>query len=234
MIYAGTWNVSDSHGGEIWRSSTGDSGSWSRVVQNGFNDDTNNSGIQSAAVYNNYLYAGTGNHNTGGEVWRTSDGTSWIQVNTDGFGDQYNYRIVLKPFNEYLYAGTYNYWDSDNPGCELWRCQVCDGSDWSQVPIAKGFGDTENRWIQAMTVYENMLYAFTMNSSTGVEVWRSTYGVNWIQFNQDGFGDSSNVYVVDWGVTEFDETIYLGTSNWAHGGEIWMIPELIYLPLIVR
>jgi len=234
MLYAGTWSYTNSHGTEIWRSNTGNAGSWTRVVQNGFNMDTYNTGVQTFAVYDNYLYAGTGNFNTGGEVWRTSNGTSWNQVNTDGFGDQYNRRIVLEPFGIYLYAGTYNYSNSDNPGCELWRCQVCDGSDWSQVPIAKGFGDTENRWIQAMTVYENKLYAFTMNYTTGTEVWYSSDGLNWNQGNPDGFGDSSNAYVIDDGALVHNNKLYVGTRNFAHGGEIWMIPELIYLPLISR
>lgn len=41
------------------------------------------------------------------QVWRSSDGTSWIQVNIDGFGDYNVHRVSsLTVFGSYLYAGT--------------------------------------------------------------------------------------------------------------------------------
>ena len=85
-----------------------------------------------------------------------------------------------------------------------------------------------------MTVYKNKLYAFTMNISNGVEAWYSVDGLNWNQGNPDGFGDSSNAYVIDDGALVHNNKLYVGTRNSAHGGEIWMIPELVYLPLISR
>jgi len=54
QLYAGTWADSINHGGEIWRSSTGNSGSWARVVSNGFNGDKGNA-VNAFEVFNGSL-----------------------------------------------------------------------------------------------------------------------------------------------------------------------------------
>ena len=233
QLYAATWNPTD--GGELWRSSNGDNGTWAPVVTGGFGD-ADNKVFVSLAEFNSYLYAGTDNQ-SGAEVWRSSSGDSgsWTRVVAGGFGDSYNWSITLEPFNGYLYAGTYNYKDSDNPGHELWRCQQCDGTDWEQVPIAKGFGDTENRAIRSLIVFDNVLYALTYNRTTGMEVWRTTDGTNWEQVGPDGLGDSNN-YEVGWdsAVAVFNDSLYIGTKNWANGGEVWQLLHQVFLPLVLR
>jgi len=236
QIYASTWSYTSAHGTEIWRSSSGDSLSWGQVVSDGFNSDSDNIGVLSFEVHNGYLYAGTYNWITGAEVWRTNNGTTWSQVNTDGFGDQYNSTATLEEFSGYLYAGTYNYNNSDNPGSELWRCQTCDGTDWTEVTSAKGFGDTENRQISSLVVLNNTLYAFTDNHTTGIEVWRSNNGTDWEQVNIDGFGDSLN-YDPYWdnSTTVFNDALFVGTRNDGHGGEVWVyLDKRIFLPLTMR
>jgi len=237
-IYASTVSYTDTHGTEIWRSSSGDSGSWSRVVNDGFDGDSDNVIAMSLEVFNGYMYAGTYNWGTGTEIWRSSNGDSgsWGKVNTDGFGDQYNFYISLNTFNGYLYAGTYNYSDSDNPGAELWRCQTCAGADWTEVSISKGFGDTENRAIRSLVILNDALYAFTYNRTTGIEVWRSNNGIDWEQVNIDGFGDSLN-YAPYWdnSTTVFNNALYVGTWNNGHGGEVWeYLGKRIFLPLTMR
>ncbi|RLC66298.1 MAG: hypothetical protein DRI48_04975, partial [Chloroflexi bacterium] len=217
-LYAATWNAST--GGEIWRSSSGGSGTWARVVNGGF-DDAGNVTAVSLVVFDGHLYAGTYNPDTGTEVWRSDDGASWHQVNADGFGDADNRSVALEPFDGYLYAGTYNYY-GDNPGAELWRCQQCDGPDWEQVSVDKGFGDTENRGIHALATFADALYAFTDNRTAGVEVWRTTDGTTWEKVGADGLGDSNN-YSPYWdnSVAVFDDHLHVGTRNPAHGGEVW-------------
>lgn len=169
-------------------------------------------------------------------MWYTSDGTNWSQVNADGFGDPYNSSVTLERFEGYLYAGTYNYWKSDNPGCELWRCQLCQGSDWQQVPIQKGFGDTENRAIRSLVVFNNALYAATYNGTSGIEVWCSSDGMSWNQVNADGFGDSNNRFPYwDNSVTVSNNGLYIGTWNNTDGGEVWLYRRFsVYLPLVVK
>ena len=97
-IYIGTENSdgATSRGAQIWRSQDGLT--WERVLDFGGTDyggqnDTNNSRITSMATGGSYLYAGTRNTTTGGEVWRSPDGITWEQFGSDGFGSS-NYTDV--------------------------------------------------------------------------------------------------------------------------------------------
>jgi len=227
-IYASTWSYTTTHGAEIWRSSTGISGDWTRVVTNGF-DDANRLalGVLSFESFNGYLYAGTYNSttmtSTGGTVWRspTGDAGTWAPVSTNGFGAASNLWVSsLAAFNSYLYAGTYG---PSGAGSEIWRCQVCDGSDWTKV-VDNGFGNSNNRGGNALEVFNGYLYAATTNSATGMEVWRSSTGNigDWTQVAFAGFGDSNNRNgYFDNAMTVFNDRLYSGTSNSANGGEVW-------------
>jgi len=216
-LYASTSSYTTAHGAEIWRSSTGISGDWTRVVTNGFGD-ANNSDILSLEVFNSYLYAGTYT-STGGEVWRTNDGTTWTQVNTDGFGDTNNYGVpALATFNGYLYASAHH---RSGAGTQVWRCQVCDGSDWQKV-VDNGFGNPDTRRTPALEVFDGHLCFVVGNQETGLEVWRTQNGTDWQQVGFAGFGDSNNgAPYWDNSVAVFNNRLYIGTSNSANGGEVW-------------
>jgi len=227
-LYAATWSYTTDHGAEIWRSSTGISGDWTRVVTNGFGD-ASNPAVLSFESFNGYLYAGTCNWNsttrtsTGGTVWRspTGDAGTWAPVSTNGFGAASNMWVSsLAAFNGYLYAGTYG---PSGVGSEIWRCQVCDGSDWTKV-VDNGFGNSDNRGGNALEVFNGYLYASTTNSATGMEVWRSNTGNSgdWTQVAFAGFGDSNNPNgYYDNAMTVFNSRLYIGTWNDANGGEVW-------------
>ncbi|MDH7485514.1 MAG: hypothetical protein QHJ81_04470 [Anaerolineae bacterium] len=232
-LYAGTFSYSDAHGGEIWRSASGDSGTWTRVVANGFNGDVNNAGIASFEVFNGYLYAGTLNFATGGEVWRSSSGYSgsWKQVNQDGFGDVGNYGVTaLAAFDGYLYAGTGH---AAGGGAQVWRCQTCNGSDWQKV-VDNGFGNPDTRATPALEVLAGQLYLVVGNPATGLEVWRTPNGTSWEQVGYGGFGDRSNRSpYYDNSVAVFGNSLFVGTVNWAQGGQVWLyLHRLLYLPLL--
>ncbi len=68
-------------------------------------------------------------------------------------------------YNSRLYVGTWSFFGST----EVWRCSVCDNTDWSQVNT-DGFGDANNESAR-MAVYNNRLYVGTSNGSTGAEIW---------------------------------------------------------------
>jgi DNA-binding beta-propeller fold protein YncE len=238
-LYASTWSYTDTHGTEIWRSSTGNAGDWARVVTNGFDGDTDNQCATTLEVFNGYLYAGTFNWDTGGEIWRTPDGTNWTQVNSDGFGDYDNDAIAsFAVFNGYLYGGTMH----DSTGGQVWRCSTVSGcdeaSDWEQV-VSDGFGSTDNRSAAALVAFDNYLYCVTENYETGAEVWRSSTGDSgdWEQVGPDGFGDSNNEST-NWdnSVAVFNDRLYIGTWNWANGGEVWQLAGggQVYLPIILK
>jgi len=234
QLYATTWSSSDLHGTELWRSSTGNPGSWSKVVFNGFNNDVNNAVALSLHVFDGYLYAGTLNTTTGGEVWRSSSGTTWTQVNVDGFGIAENRGVsALRDFNGYLYAATRG--TPTVSGDQVWRCQICDGSDWKKV-VNNGFGNDETSDSAALVVLKSSLYLVAGNASTGAEVWRTSEGTNWEQVDSAGFGDSNNRQPY-WGnsIGVFQDRLFVGVSNGANGGEIWTYTGFpVYLPFMLQ
>jgi hypothetical protein len=244
-LYASTWSYTSTHGTEIWRSSTGDSGSWARVVSNGFGD-ANNGAVTAMGVFNGRLYAGTDNRNfttgssTGAEVWRsdTGDSNDWAQVNTDGFGTANNVAVsALAEFDGRLYASTAT---ESGAGAEVWRCQVCDNSDWQRV-VANGFGNNDTGDLSALEVFDGQLYFIVGNSTTGLEIWRSDTGDSgdWEQVGFSGLGDSNN-RAPYWNnsVAVFNNVLFLGTVNGANGGEVWhnlsLPDQSVYLPALLR
>jgi DNA-binding beta-propeller fold protein YncE len=235
MLYAATASSTTDHGTEIWRSSTGNSADWTRVVSNGLGD-ADNAVVTNFTEFNGYLYVGLWNAVDGAEVWRSDTGASWTRVATAGFGDVYNTTIGgMAVFAGQLYVGTSNYTGSNNPGAEMWRCTLCNGSDWEMVPISKGLGDTENRSIY-LVAYRDDLLALTNNRTNGLEAWRSPNGENWQQVNLDGFGTCNNTQPY-WenGIEIFNGSLYVAAINFRNGGQIWMyLPVRMHLPLVSR
>jgi len=247
QIYAATWSYTSTHGAEIWRSSTGNAGDWTRVITNGLGDATNQA-VLTMEVFNGALYAGTYSWDentqrpTGCEVWRTTDGSNWTSVVTAGLGTS-NCGTVssLAAFGDYLYAGTGIWYARSDPpvGGEIWRCEAVSGcdeaSDWQRI-VVNGFGKPENYRISALHVFNGRLYAVANNYETGLEVWRTADGTHWEQVGFAGFGDSNNTSTYwDNATAVFNNRLYIGTTNWANGGEVWLfLHERLYLPLVLR
>jgi hypothetical protein len=229
QLYASTWSDGSVHGGEVWRSASGNIPDWTRVVTDGFGD-ANNDAVTSFAVLTNYLYAGTFNEVTGAEVWRTNTGTTWQQVNFDGFGNRATWVISsLAAFDDYLYASV----RSDT--FQVWRCRRCNGTDWQQV-VQNGFGTPDTNKASALEVLGDALYLVIGNYSTGMEVWQTQDGFEWRQIGFAGFGDGNNrTPYWDNPVLAFDGRLWIGTWNNANGGEIWKhLPLQVYLPAARR
>ena len=247
QIYAATWSYTSTHGAEIWRSSTGNAGDWTRVITNGLGDATNQA-VLTMEVFNGALYAGTYSWDentqrpTGCEVWRTTDGSNWTSVVTAGLGTS-NCGTVssLAAFGDYLYAGTGIWYARSDPpvGGEIWRCEAVSGcdeaSDWQRI-VVNGFGKPENYRISALHVFNGRLYAVANNYETGLEVWRTADGTHWEQVGFAGFGDSNNISTYwDNATAVFNNRLYIGTTNSANGGEVWLyLHERLYLPLVLR
>ena len=226
-LFAGTWTWNAGHGGELWTSTTGDAGAWSRVVANGFGD-ANNYAVMSLKDFNGYLYAGTWDPITGGQVFRcqTCTGSDWAQVNLDGFGDIGNSSVTsLELMGTWLYASTAH---ASGAGFEVWRCQTCDGTDWSRV-ADNGLGHVATGGDGGLVVFNSQLYFVVSNNATGAEAWRCTTcdGTDWTQAASAGFGDSNNTVHAD-KTEKFNGRLYIGTYNYASGGEIWSPPAIPY------
>jgi len=230
---------------------------WERVSTNGF-DNKYNVEVTSMAIFNGYLYVGTnkfsivppgkilGTGDFGCEVWRSSDGITWEQVNEEGFGDDDNDKACsMTVFDGYLYVGTSNW----STGCEVLRSS--DGKEWTQVN-SDGFGDKINYDAGSMIVFGNYLYVGTSEG-----VWRSSNGTMWTKaayevsadsmavFNdylyaRDGYNESSiwrsskgtswtKVFYLSWDVskkmirtmTVFDGYLYFIADHLEYGTEIW-------------
>lgn len=97
-LYASTMNTTT--GAEVWRTTGTD---WELVSNAGFGDVATNNTFGSA-VFKDKLYIGF--INTSAKVYRTSDGTSWEQVNTNGFGYEDNDITVFSVLGDYLYTAT--------------------------------------------------------------------------------------------------------------------------------
>ncbi len=155
FLYAGTWSYNTaSHGGEIFRSDTGNDGSWTEVFSDTLPSHHRQEAVMTMEVFSNTLYAGMTDFNLGAELWRTTNGTTWTQANQDGFGDALNTRIIsLEVFNNQLYAGVQTY-DSVlevSHGGQIWRSP--DGLNWDKV-VDAGFGNLTNWGVGGLVVYQ--------------------------------------------------------------------------------
>jgi hypothetical protein len=215
MLYAGTGSVNGS--AQIWRSTTGRSGTWRQVAP----DESGLAGnVTGFAVYQGTLYAAIEPADGFGapiQVWRSMNGSNWVTVTADGFGDERNESTGgFAQFGGYLYLGTRN----EETGAQLWRTP--DGIHWEMV-VGDGFGDLNNIKIESLVVYDNLLHAATYNLPMGLQLWRSADGIHWEQFTANGFGDSNNFSTLWNSATiKHQGRLLMGTWNDAEGGELWM------------
>ncbi len=237
-VYASTALQNENHQGtEVWRSSTGNSGSWVQVNGDGF-------GIANACYNENFkdmvpftvgstawLCGGTMNWNVGAQVWCT-DGSlkdggpklNWVQKNQDGFGDAQNIKIWSTGiFDSRLYVGVDRYVTSTNsylPGTG-WRTDgtIEDTTRWQWEQV---FTATANNRLDIVSPYNGYLY-IGFDGGNGTEVWRSSTGNagTWNQVNSDGFGDAHNARVIVDAGTVYNGALYLATLNQSTGAEVW-------------
>jgi hypothetical protein len=96
------------------------------------------------------------------------DGSDWVEVISNGFGDTHNEAIrALQATGGAFYAVSNNY----ETGAEVWRST--DGTTWSQVS-PDGFGDSVNYETHdnnAIATVSDRLYVGTTHWYPGGEVW---------------------------------------------------------------
>lgn len=239
-LYATTWSYTDTHGSEIWRTDSGESNDWTRVVENGFGD-ANNVAI-STQVFGGHLYVGTWNGTVGGQVWRSDSGDAgdWERVNADGFGAADNVGVsALADFKGYLYASTRTRRPGSTKGVEVWRCQTCDGSDWAQV-ADNGFGDPDTNWTNGLEVFNNRLYLLVGNGQSGLQAWRTPDGMVWENVGRNGLTTATNLTTYwDNALAVFEDGLYVGTigdlGGFTRPAEVLRyVPGAAFLPVVQR
>lgn len=193
--------------------------SWDIVMNDGFGEGVQNRTINSLVVFGDYIYAGVNNTTDGAKVLRSTDGSSWTQVNTNGFGDSAHTNVVLFTGNNILYAGTVG--EAGVSGFKLLK--TTNGTDWVQIGT-DGFGTADNYGIQSMTLFGGKLYISVyfidfITFDRGVRVYRIDSDSSWTKVNEEGFGDTSNVN--SYAMSVFEDQLYVGTHHIAQGPEIW-------------
>ena len=202
-------------GTEIWRSSTGGSGSWTQVNSDGFGSPGTTEEI-TMDVFDGYLYAGLGRGDPlVAELWRTADGSLWESVFTDGLeNDENTWVSSMAVFDGDFYIGLRNV----TTGGEVWRSS--DGASWSPV-FTDGLGNANNQRPYGLIVHDNSLFLVFVNTENGSEVWKSVDGSSWQPVMQDGWGHTnySSADYFDKGAAVFQDDLYIGTLQ--KGGRIW-------------
>ncbi len=212
-------------GVQIYRSSSGDPGTWQKVTT--VFDDPQYAYQDPAGFmeFHGMLYLAV---ESPAELWRSADGKHWEPVTKDGFGsaapDQTTAAGGLGIYKGQLYWGT-----SDGLSGQIWRSD--DGKNWKNV-MKGGFGDANNWKVESLTVYAGDFYAATTNWTTGVEVWKSSDGKHWDPVNQPNFSGTCALDQSTWtgncnwgtlndsGTLVFKDHLIVGAWNQA-GGQIW-------------
>jgi streptogramin lyase len=226
-IYAATSNNNGTL--QIYRSTSGDSSSWTPVVSDGFGSDGVAQDVK-MDVYGSYLYIGLGRNGVG-EFWRTNNGTTWSPIFTDGLAVNNTNVSAMANFGGTQYIGLRNV----TTGGEVWSST--DGINFSPI-FSGGLGNSDNGRPYGLFVFNGRLHLIFSNIATGAEVWRTANGTTWEQVSSTGWGDSNNAYAgyLDKVATVFINRLFIGTFNEANGGEIWQMLMLyqIFLPIVIR
>ena len=222
QLYVSTGRANASRGAEVWRSASGDADTWEQVVKDGFGKPGNRS-IPSLALYDGSLYAGALNGETGVEVWRSVDGAEWAQLNLDGFIPGNPLPLGTSSFAVFadaLYVAAPGSPTSPS-GVEVWRCQTCDGSDWSRVLEAEL--DGESVYDSASLVnHRGVLFLVAGSISAGPDAWQTSNGDQWQAVSEDGLDISSSPETLSgYMLRSVRDRLWLGTRDPTNAGQLW-------------
>jgi hypothetical protein len=217
-LYVGT--INQARGAQIWR--LVNDVTWQAVVRNGLTTPRN-IGTRSMAVCNGRLYAGTDNVTNGAELWSTSDGANWTPILTAG-GISPDLRSIRALFcanfggTDYLYIGMMA---TTGAGTVL---RTTDDVNFEQV-TTDGFGRAGNKSIHTFGWFNGALYAATSNQTNGLQVWRTSDGLNFEilvgpgSATPGGFDHESSNAPMDF--QEFNGRLFLGDINALGGFGLW-------------
>lgn len=237
-LYASTANRGSSTlGTRIFRSPTGDLGAWTDAIATygaGFGDPQNTN-FKDMQVFDGRLCGGTQNWDTesagqpdwdpGAQVWCTADGTTWLQKNTNGFGDGANIEVWSGyVYDGALYFGVQNYGADRDSGADdvatLFRTADLAGAPaWAEVY----HGDPDSRRVDILGDLNGYLYV-SVRSTGGIVVLRSASGDAgaWSQVNVAGMdGDPNNFGAVVDSAAVYNGALYVGVANVATGFQVW-------------
>ena len=220
-LYAADYN-SLTQVAELYRMDS--NGNWSQVMNNGFGNPQNQA-IDDLIVFNNVLYASTWNTTSGGQLYSSTDGTTWTQVTLPSLDAWDAELYMMQVFNGQLYIGSAVYGSGTPPhGARIIGC------DPSVSPPACSLvfeAPASTNAVLSMAVLGNWLYA-GMTSQTGGQIYRCsttacTVTTDWQQVFTDGNGSTDNAMVSSLAVYNVSGTdqIFAGVANAINGARVF-------------
>ncbi|MBP9702462.1 fibronectin type III domain-containing protein [Candidatus Woesebacteria bacterium] len=223
-LYAGIGNTAND--GEVWRCNTcTTTPSWSQIGGDSLNSGwtTNYEMIYGLTNDGTNVYAGLGNSDGDGEVWRWN-GSAWTKLGGDSVGSGWTTAegdivMGLVYNNSTLFAGV-----SDAGGnTTMWSHN---GTSWTRM----GGGGVNNSWgffnlqsVETMTVSNGYLYAGTGVTVAGnALVWRFD-GTSWNMVGGNGLNSSwaVNTYESVLSMVHYAGNLYVGLGTSANDAEVW-------------
>lgn len=254
-LYAGFGSTADDS--DVWKYS---SGAWTQVggttaagatVNSSWTDANNIEEVTSMIAVDTYLYAGTGNSATDGDVWRF-DGVTWgtnpiggsrndnnTSVNSSWAINIYERVQSMKVANGLLFAGL----GSSAGDGEVWRWN---GTTWGGAAIGgdglgspaswNAAGDVVRESVRSMTFIDATMYVALGDTNDGTtnadaEVWSCSSCLNtgataaWTKIGGDGTGWDNLVYEQVTSIASYKGKLIatLGTNNTGsdYDSEMW-------------
>lgn len=215
----------------LWRSKTGESGSWEQV----FTYAELGGSIRWAEQLDGQIYLAVAYDSFGtqpppGEVWVSSDGINFAPIVLDGFGDINNRGIqALIAYQGWIYAGTKN----DVDGFQIWkfRPSVDKDAGYEFVKVVEHGGPSTHNENAGMPVvfggklfFGTQLYVGGVNPTSGNafqgcdiirihedDSWDTVVGPNSISGYESGFNHFTNAYL--WWMEEHNGWLYASTFD---------------------
>jgi hypothetical protein len=196
---------------------------WKMVASGGFGDPNNI--YADMAEYKGYLYVSTfsyednrpisGSDKSGGDIWRSQDGSKWERVAAKGLGIIHNVGLRLMPFQDQFFVGSVNNWD----GTTIWKSP---NALYYTPLVVRGLGDAENVRV-SFVVYKDVLIVGTCNPTHGAEIWATKDGARFKKVVTGENGNQKNSCFITGHEPSvvFKDYLYFGTTNKEQGGEIW-------------
>ena len=233
-LYASTAMQTDGkRGTQVWRSLTGDAGTWVRVNQPGFGLHTNEN-FKDMIEYAGLLCGGTGNYGgdgiaPGAQVWCTDGATpdpirpaelQWTQRNLDGFGHLEN----VKTWSSAVYdGGLYFGVEAREMDGSIWRTHnIDDPAAWEQVFAPGDLGEHASR-VDLLQGFDGNLYIGFEVQGRGTNIYRSASGdrFTWQPVVTDGFGSATSGRLISDASTIWGGRLYVGVLDQVQGAGVW-------------
>jgi hypothetical protein len=233
-LYASTaMQTNDKRGTQVWRSPTGDAGTWMRVNRPGFGLHTN-ANFKDMIEYAGLLCGGTGNPGddgipSGAQIWCTDgvtpdptnpDELQWRQHNLDGFGQADNVKTWSSAvFDGALYFGV----EGREMDGSIWRTRnLADPQAWERVFSPDDLGLHASR-VDVLQSFDGKLYIGMEVAGMGTHIYRSASGdrYTWKPVVQDGFGSATTGRLISDASAVLDGVFYVGVLDQGEGVGVW-------------